>query len=406
MMRLKNSDPVVPLLSMRITILFTVAIMQCSLVLADSPAIDTKSEIAADNQWLGFQNLGRLKVDDARLPTTWSPTSGIAWTSSIDGYGQSTPISGHGQIVVTSTSGPNKDRCHLASFAIDSGKKQWQLDFDNPSPFEITSMVSRAAPSAIVTPVGFIALFEGGLVVATDAGGKVLWQHDLIQMYGKIEARHGLAGSLEQDKENVFVWIERTVDPFVLAIDRASGEITWKVPGLGSTSWASPRLVQVGDRQHLVCSGSGKIVGLDSKTGDRLWEFDKIANNSSCTPVPVDKGKFLIGASDGRGETTSGEAAASNGLMEIQQHEDSSFSVDYVWQAEKATCTFGSPVIAGNRALFVNRAGVLFQLDIATGKELSTARTSAGGIWATPINVMLMQVILNKALTAAHFWQR
>jgi hypothetical protein len=100
---------------------------------------------------------------------------------------------------------------------------------------------------------------------------------------------------------------------------------------------------------------------------------------------------FLIGASDGRGETTAGDAAASNGLVEITRNPDGSFSAAFRWSAKRATSTFGSPIVArsvtsdGDRALFVNRAGVLFQLDLESGEELSADRTDAGGIWATPL---------------------
>lgn len=134
-----------------------------------------------------------------------------------------------------------------------------------------------------------------------------------------------------------------------------------------------------------MCSASGRILGLEPKTGERLWEFEDISNNSSCTPMPVGEGRFLIGASDGRGEDAAGDGAASNGLIEITRDDDNAWGARFVWRAEKATSTFGSPVAAGQRALFVNRTGVLYQLDLRTGEQLSATRTEAGGIWATPL---------------------
>lgn len=366
---------------LRVGVAYILVGISLASAVAEPPATDQSSSFA----WEGFQNMGHPAVPPNTLPTVWSPTSGIAWTAAIDGYGQSTPVTGHQQIVVTSTSGENKDHYHLASFEIETGVKRWQLDFDNPSPFANTPMVSRAAPTAIATHGGFVASFEGGFVVAVNSEGEIHWQRDLVEKYGKIEARHGLSASLEQDEENVFVWVERTDEPYLLAINKQTGETTWKSSGIGATSWASPRLIAVGDGYHLVCSGSGKIVGYDPATGKRLWEFDQIANNSSCTPMPVDNSTFLIGASDGRGESAGGDAAASNGLIKIQKSSDGSFTADFVWRAEKATCTFGSPIVASDKALFVNRTGVLYQLDLKTGHQLSVDRTQAGGIWATPI---------------------
>ncbi len=335
--------------------------------------------------WPEFQNGGALSLGDTKLPVHWSPEKNIAWSADIEGYGQSTPIVAHDQIVVTSTRGKNKDDYHVTAYSIDQGKKQWQVTRPNPSPFANTPMVSRAAPSAIATAEGFVAFFEGGLLLAINRLGDVIWEQDLVALHGKIDARHGIASSLESNGKHVFVWVERSEDPYVLAIDPATGKQTWKAQGVGATSWASPRLVPVGDRQHLVCSASGKIIGLDPDSGKRLWEFDDISNNSSCTPIPVGDGTFLIGASDGRGETTPGAAAASNGLVKITQSDDGSYHAAFQWRAEKATSTFGSPVVAGGTAAIVNRTGVLYRLDLQTGAQVSADRTGAGGIWATPI---------------------
>ncbi|MEM6980843.1 MAG: PQQ-binding-like beta-propeller repeat protein [Planctomycetota bacterium] len=321
----------------------------------------------------------------SQLPVEWSPDSNIAWTADIVGYGQSTPIIAHDQIVVTSTSGENKDNYHVSSFATADGSKRWQVDLTNPSPFANTPMVSRAAPSGVSTPNGFVNFFEGGLLVSISPTGEKQWERNLVDELGAIAARHGIAASLESDLDHVFVWVERSTDPYVIAVDPASGETIWKSDGVGSTAWSSPRLVPTSGGNHLVCSAIGKIVGYDPATGERLWEFDGIANNSSNTPVPAGENQFLIGASDGRGETSSGAAAAYNGLIEIQPKPDGGFEVDYKWRAEKATSTFGSPIVAGDTAAIVNRTGVLYRLDLETGEQVSVGRTDAGGIWSTPL---------------------
>ncbi len=348
-----------------------------------------------DAAWSSFQNGGHPTIADealaATLPDQWSPNENIAWEADIEGYGQSTPIVAHGQVFVTSTSGENKDNCHVIAYDIHTGKKNWQFDESNPSPFANTPMVSRAAPTGVATDDGLIAVFEGGVLVSLSPTGTTVWQKDLVALHGKIDARHGLSASLEQDAKRIYVWIERSEQPYVLAIDKKNGEVLWKADGVGKTSWASPRLVPVGNGQHLVCSASGMIIGLDPATGERLWSFDDIANNSSCTPMPIGDGQFLIGASDGRGEESSGDAAASNGLIRITKDSEGSFTAAFRWSANKATSTFGSPVAAtntpsdGGKALFVNRAGVLYQLDLETGEALSVDRTDAGGIWATPL---------------------
>ena len=335
--------------------------------------------------WSRFQNGGATTIDRS-LPTRWSPRENIAWTAAVDGYGQSTPIVLGDAVVVTSTSGEMKDNYHVACFALADGQKRWQMDFENPSPFANTPMVSRAAPSAVATSDGnVVAFFEGGLLVGLTLEGTKLWQCNLVDEFGPITARHGLAASLETDRDRVYVWVQREQEPYVMAIDPRTGQELWKVPGLSATSWSSPRLIQVDGRRHLVCSASGQIVGFDPTTGNRLWVLDDVSNNTSNTPMPAGENRFVIGASNGRGQTDPAAAAASNGLVEIVRNDDGGYSANYRWRAKKATSTFGSPVVADNTIAIVNRAGVLYRLDIETGEQVDAKRLDAGGIWATPI---------------------
>ena len=360
-------------------------------VYADAP-VDSVSGIA----WPSFQNGGQPVVDDQvavdSLPRQWSPNENIAWQADIEGYGQSTPIVAHGQVVVTSTSGEKKDAYHVTAYAIETGEKQWQFDVSNPSPFANTPMVSRAAPTGIATDSGFIASFEGGVLVSLSPSGERNWQKDLVQLYGKIEARHGLSASLEQDARRIYVWVERSEQPYVLAIDKTSGEVIWKADGVGKTSWASPRLIPVGDGQHLVCSASGMIIGLDPETGAAVVDVRRNREQQFLYADPCRRRlvldrcvrwtwRDLIGRC-GRVERIDPDQAGRRRFVP---------SAAFRWSAKKATSTFGSPVVVtdastgAGKALFVNRAGVLYQLDLKTGEELSADRTDAGGIWATPM---------------------
>src|SRR5690606_15477000 len=137
--------------------------------------------------------------------------------------------------------------------------------------------------------------------------------------------------------------------------------------------------------EHLVCSASGKIVGFDPLTGQRLWESAEIANNTSSTPVPAGSGRFFLGASEGRGEGSAATAANASGLVQILAKEDGSYHAEFVWRVDKANCSFGSPVVAAGKVWIVNRSGALYQLDLETGERLSVSRVKSGSIWATPL---------------------
>lgn len=341
-------------------------------------------EAQAEN-WVSFQNGGHLQTT-AELPIRWGSDEGIAWTVALAGYGQSSPVIWNRQVYVTYCSGDMKDEMHLHALRLDTGETVWDQKLKNSTPEKNSSYVSRAAPTPVADSNGVIAFFEGGNLGAWQHDGTARWQRDLVQDYGPITARHGLASSLEQDDAHVYVWVERSDQPYVLAIDKSDGTTTWKSPGLGSTTWSSPRLVPVKDGHHLVLSASGRIVGLDPQTGKRLWELEDVANNTVPTPIPLGQGKFLMGASEGRGEQPVAGAVKSSGVVSIVRNDKGEFTATFSWRAEKATSSFGSPISADGNAYFVSRAGIVYCLDVATGK-VRYAKRSAGSVWATPLQV-------------------
>ncbi len=334
----------------------------------------------AQTTWSSFQNGGDLR-DDSNVPTEWSPDLGISWEQPLAGYGQSSPVVFEDTIYVTSVTGENKETLNVQAISAADGEQKWVFNHANSSPEKNTVMVSRAAPTPVADATGVISFFEGGNLIALDHAGELRWQRDLIDEFGELKARHGLAASLEQDENHIFVWCERMESPYVIAISKSTGETVWKQDGLGSTSWGSPRLLPVGEETHLVLSAMGVIAGLDPASGERLWEFKEVAGNSSATPIPVGEGRFIMGASGGRGGEVS---QPSCGVISVSKADDD-YAVEWVWTSDKATCSFGSPFCYEGRVYFVNRNGIVHCHDLDSGDQLFMARLPAGQIWATPL---------------------
>jgi len=337
-------------------------------------------------RWPSFQNGGRTELTSDKLPLEWSPEQGVAWIVALDGYGQSTPVVWNGQIYVTYCRGEMKDKMVIQALRQTSGETLWKHEVTNSTPEKNSTYVSRAAPTPVADANGVITFFEGGNLVALKHDGVPRWERDLVKVHGKISARHGLASSLEHNDKHVFVWVERSENPYIIAISKADGEQVWKGEGVGKTSWSSPRLVPVGKAEHLVLSGIGRIVGMNPADGKRLWQFDDVSSNSTPTPMPIGKGRFLIGATEGRGESDTSDKKNSNGVIEIKKNESGSFEASYAWRAKKARSSFGSPILAGDNVYFVNRGGVVYCLDSKTGKQVYAQR-SEGSVWATPLHV-------------------
>jgi outer membrane protein assembly factor BamB len=95
----------------------------------------------------------------------------------------------------------------------------------------------------------------------------------------------------------------------VVAYEKATGNIKWKTPPLGLISYASPAIVKVDGRDHVVMITSstnpfqrtkpenelGNVVGLDPLTGEILWKYDKWeCHISVANAVDAGENKVLI----------------------------------------------------------------------------------------------------------------
>lgn len=343
--------------------------------------------IAADDAlWPNFLSSPSAEVKAADLPLEWSPEKGVKWKLDLPGYGQSSPIVWGKQIYVTSISGPNKEKCIVTSFDLETGKLLWSQQTDTGMPEENTIYVSRAASSPVADANGVIAFFEGGILIAYSPDGKERWKRNLVADFGETRVKFGLSSSIAQTESSAFIWVEREKDPFVLAIDKATGKDLWKVPGFGKTTWSSPSVVNIAGRSQLVLSAQTLLVGLDAKTGESLWKLEGLFGNTTPSPRPLGEGKLLLGASVGREQGGGGNAAQSNAVVEIKSKTDGKYGVDFVWKSEKATCSFNSPLAHQGCTYHLNAQGVMYCLDIATGKQHYAERIGESA-WATPIGV-------------------
>lgn len=338
------------------------------------------------NRWPAFQGPAAANVRAEQLPLAWSPEKNVAWRAPLPGHGQSSPVVWGERVFVTSISGNHKEHCHVTALALATGEELWRRDFNAATRVENTNYTSKAAPTPVVDAAGVVVLFESGNLAALDFDGDVRWQKNLVQEYGEIDSEFGLGGSLAQSEDQVFVWIERATEPYLLAVDKQTGEVAWKAPGLKATSWSTPVLFTAGGKRQLVLGGDGVVAGYDLKDGRRLWTFDDLSGNTVPTPRPAGEGRLLIGATVGHGGKSAGKAAASNGLLAVRRAADGKFEAQFQWRCKRATSSFGSPLAHRGLAYFVNRSGVLFCLDLATGEELYVQRLG-DSIWATPLAV-------------------
>lgn len=339
--------------------------------------------MAAD--WPDFLPQTRLFSLDGNPPLTWSPEENIAWQSDIPGDGQSSPVIWDGKVVVSSVVGEMKDHNLVLCFDLASGAELWRHTGDSSLKIKSSLYISRAAPTPAADQAGVVALFESGDVIALDWDGKVRWRRALTADYGEIKAEFGLGASLAQHDGTVFALIENEGPSYLVALDKVSGETRWKVDRPSVISWSSPAVMTLAGTPQIVVSSVGTVDSYDVGSGNKLWTVDGVGGNTVATPSQVDQHQLIIGASPGRGEPDAGPVGESNLLIRVTG-QGQALQAEVPWRAAKAQASFSTPLAYQGVGYWVNRAGVVFAVDLADGRELFTQRLDQAP-WATAIGV-------------------
>ena len=155
----------------------------------------------------------------------------------------------------------------------------------------------------------------------------------------------------------------------LLAVDAATGEDVWRLPGDGP-GYGSPIVADLDGVRQIVTLTQKRLVGVDASSGELLWEvpFQVSADTTALTPLVVDgDGAPSRGSSSRCGRC--GPSRAVDGWRVEPQ-----WSVDQVWM------DFSSPVAVGASvaAFSSTRKGHLVLVDASTGKSTWTSSGRLG----------------------------
>jgi len=349
------------------------------------------SLLAIAANWPDFLPNTRNQSVEADLPVQWGPDKNLVWSAELPGDGQSSPIVWNGRVIVTSVDGDMKDRNLIICIDIENGKQIWQKTFDSSLKVKSSLYVSRAAPTPVADESGVIVLFESGDLIALDWTGDVRWQRSLTETYGGIQAEFGLAASLAQHGDSVFALIENNGPSYLVAIDKSTGESKWKMDRRSVISWSSPAVMTLAEVPQVIISSVGTVDSYDAVSGKLLWTIDQLGGNTVATPSQVDANRLIIGAAPGRGEADAGGASESNLMIEVTASDDTAgndtgkgLTAKVLWRTAKAMASFSSPVAYQGVGYWVNRAGIVFAINLEDGTELFAQRIDQAP-WATAI---------------------
>ncbi|MGV3484607.1 MAG: PQQ-binding-like beta-propeller repeat protein [Planctomycetaceae bacterium] len=348
-------------------------------------AVTTMSSCPADDSWAGFRGDGS-GITRANLPVRWSPTEGVAWQSDIPGYGQSSPVVWNDHVYVTSSDGPFQQDCQVHAFDLQRGEKLWTSHIAATTKVENYFRNSRAAPTCCVDKDGVYSFFASGDVTAMSHDGQLQWTTPLIQIYGAVDNERGVASSLAQTSDRLFVLIDHHGPSYLVAINKLDGQIAWKADrGKRVPSWSSPMVAKSGERDIIVTSSADTVDAYDAATGESLWQLDGLTGNHIPSASVVGD-EIFVGSTTMYGGATDEEATAGSNCCIKLTDVDGKPGYQVRWGAERANSYYSTPLAFAGYVYYVNKVGVLYCIDQESGEQLFAKRIG-NPCWASAVGV-------------------
>jgi len=237
-----------------------------------SLASDFASMEELKENWPGFRGPeGNGVAVDAKFPTEWDGSSGknILWKSPIPFHGYNSPIIWGKKIFL---SGADRETLVVFCFDADSGDILWQTALNDipGSPERRPSVgddTGYAAPTMTTDGERVFALFATGDIACLDLEGKQIWAKNL----GMPDNHYGHASSLITYQDLLIVPFDQNTGGRLLALRAKSGDVVYDQLRDVDISWASPILVDTGDRIELILNSSPFVMSHDPRTGQELW---------------------------------------------------------------------------------------------------------------------------------------
>jgi outer membrane protein assembly factor BamB len=257
---------------------------------------------AADRpQWRGPQRNGVSQ--ETGLLKEW-PKQGpkLVWQVKDIGSGFSTPSIVGERIYLLSNRGLEDE--FVQALAVKDGKPVWNTHLGKVgNPEQQPNYPAARSTPTVDGDVLYALGSDGDLACVETTSGKVRWRKNLRTEFGGKPGYWAYAESPLIDGETL-VCTPGGSEATLAALNKNSGQVIWKcaAPGGDDAAYSSAITVEEGGVKQYVQLLEKGLVGVNAKTGQFLWRYDKLTSrykNNDPTPVAADG--LVYGSSVGTG---------------------------------------------------------------------------------------------------------
>lgn len=324
-------------------------------VLAMAAAAGLAAGASAEN-WPQYRGpAGDGRSNEKNLPVSWSKTEGVRWKQAIPGEGHSSPAV-WGESIFLTTALPDGSRVLMQLNAGD-GRVNWRLPLFQAPKESMHRENSSASSSPVTDGERVITSFQNGNRVdwrCFDFSGKELWAVKPLEFTGE----HGYGYTPIIYKDLVIFDCRQEGEAATMALDKRTGQVRWRAtPGKKRISHIPPLIVNNGQREQVVVSGSDETRSYDPLTGKELWRAD---GPSDVAVAGLSFGEGLVFA-------TAGYPAKTRMAIRVDGSGDVT-KTGVAWKTQRQVTYVPSPVYHDKHLYMVADDGLLYCFDAKTGQ--------------------------------------
>jgi len=333
----------------------------------------------------GSEMNGHANVEKA--PLHWSDSTNIEWKVPVKGEGWSSPLVFGDQIWLTAATDDGTEFYTLC-FDFNSGRLlDEKTIFTSETPQRIHSTNSYATPTPCIEE-GFVYVHYGtfGTACINTKNFEVAWKREDL----KSEHMQGPASSPILHENMLIVHLEGTEDPYVVALDKKTGETIWKsvrpaefydpLEPVYRKSYQTPIVIEVEGRELLISNAAFMCFAHDVNTGEVVWTIEYGYDSTVSQPlywnglVFVNSGWIFL---DNKPFFTRQFAVDPTGEGDVTESH-------IKWIYEDEVPQIPTPVIVDGKMYMVHDRGMVTCLDAMTGTPMWKEKLR-GNFNASPI---------------------
>jgi len=279
--------------------------------------ITTSGTLADWPQYLG-PNRNSISPEKGILRSWPEKGPEVLWTVTV-GRGYGGPVIKDGKVYLLDRDDKVGD--NLRCLDLSNGKELWNFAYDAPG--SVMFPGSRSVPAVDDNHI-YSCGHNGDLYCVDLKTHKPVWKANVWTDFDGKPTSGASGGFRSRGPDSFPIWAitqcpllygdllivaSQAPEAGVVAYDKLTGDVKWKTPNLGNESYASPSVVKIDGKDHVVMVISstnpignrglpqtlGNVVGIEPLTGKVLWEYKKWECHIS-VPSAVDAGdnKVLV----------------------------------------------------------------------------------------------------------------